>query len=188
MSPFPMLQLASITLTLTALPILSACSGDDASKSAKAELCAQDNRSTIYLEDVWARPAPKGQRTSAVYAVICNGTDTNDRLLSVQTSAAQAAEIHETKLDSDGHMQMRPLTNLPVKAQSEAIFAPAGLHIMLIDIAQSLEVGATIPVTFTFENAGAVTVDAHITTEHTSDADNGRKKADHSKHSDHSGS
>lgn len=59
-------------------------------------------------------------------------------------------------------MSMRPVEKIPVPAGETVNLQPGGYHIMLMDLAAPLEVGSTIEVTLTFENAGDVKVEAEV--------------------------
>src|SRR5262245_33467605 len=52
-------------------------------------------------------PPARGRATTAGYLTLRNGSDQEDRLLSAASSAARAVEIHETRMNPDGMMQMR---------------------------------------------------------------------------------
>ena len=111
--------------------------------------------------DAWARPAASGDN-GAVYFIISNATDTDERLLSASTDVASAAEVHMSMMDSNGVMSMQMQDVVPIPAQQEIIFKPGGLHVMLIGLSQDLNIGDTISLTLNFEAAGSVTVQAPV--------------------------
>lgn len=113
---------------------------------------------------------------------------------SVDPSVAATAEVHETVAASEaggststamdggmttettamgtdttamggGMMTMRPVDRIPVAAGDSVALEPGGYHVMLLDLVAPLEVGSTIEVTLTFEEAGeqVVTVDVRDT-------------------------
>ena len=64
---------------------------------------------------------------------------------------------------ADGIMKMRPVEGgIAVPAEGMAELKPGGLHVMLLGLAAPLAEGATIPVTLTFEKAGAITVEVPV--------------------------
>ena len=63
--------------------------------------------SSITLDDAWSR-ATAGTGVGVGYLTIKNGGDTPDRLVSVSTTLADKAEIHQTQM-VDGVMRMRPV-------------------------------------------------------------------------------
>jgi copper(I)-binding protein len=62
----------------------------------------------------------------------------------------------------DGMMAMGPLEEATIAPGEKLIFEPGGKHAMLFGIAPDAEAGDTIPLTFTFEAAPAVTVEAQL--------------------------
>jgi copper(I)-binding protein len=151
--------------------------------------CGSDD-SGIAIEGAWARTSAEGQTTGAVYFDIT--ADEADRLVavSVPTSVAAEAQIHEVVMaeqsddgemdmgddmsddmgddmgddmsdegemdmgDMDPQMRMQQLVDgLPLPAGETVTLEPGGYHIMLLDLAEPLEVGDEIEVTLDFENA-----------------------------------
>lgn len=166
-------------ITLVAMLLISsalvACGGsnDDDAPAALAE----DGGITVV--DAWARPANIGDAghdhhsadaspasehdhstsvTSAIYLTLENTGDTDQQLVSVQTDAADMAEIHETT-DNAGTMQMRPVEGIDVPAGKRVEMTPGGLHIMLMGLHESLEAGDDIEVTLEFASGLTLTID-----------------------------
>ncbi len=59
-------------------------------------------------------------------------------------------------------MQMRQLTALDLPAGGSVRLEPGGLHLMLVDLQQPLRAGAQLPLTFVFEKAGRIAIQAPI--------------------------
>lgn len=116
---------------------------------------------TITVNNAWARPGSAGEN-GAAYFVIENGTGVDDTLLSVSSEIASAAEVHMSMSDDNGVMSMQMQEAVPVLAKDQVEFKPGGLHVMLIALAQDLNVGDTIPVTLNFEKAGSIKVDVSV--------------------------
>lgn len=110
----------------------------------------------------WARATPGGAATGAAYVVI-EGIKggTGDTLLAVATPAAGRAEIH-THIEQDGVMKMRRVEKIAIADGESHALAPGGDHIMLFDLRAPLKQGEPLPLTFTFEKSGQVTVTATI--------------------------
>ncbi len=51
---------------------------------------------------------------------------------------------------------------IEIPADGTTVFEPSGLHIMLIGLNRSLEVGDTFDVELEFENAGTITVQSEV--------------------------
>jgi len=106
-----------------------------------------------------------GQSNGVVYLKINNPTQTADTLLSISTDICDIIEMHETKI-TDDVMQMERLEGgLPIPSKSTVEFKPRGLHIMLINLSQSLKNGEAFPITLNFKNAGKIEVTSHVRTQ-----------------------
>jgi hypothetical protein len=59
-------------------------------------------------------------------------------------------------------MQMVPQDSVKIAALRKTEFKPGGLHVMLIDIQQDLNIGDTFPLTLNFEKAGEITINVPV--------------------------
>ena len=57
---------------------------------------------------------------------------------------------------------MRRIDGVDVDPGATAVFAPGGLHIMLIKLKAPLKEGESFPLTLTFEKAGSMEVEAMV--------------------------
>ena len=144
------IRFRSITLVLIlAMSMLSACQ--------------QASGPKIVTSGAWGRPSPKMAMAGAVYVVIENQGNQADRLIGATSAAAKTVEIHESYMDDNGVMGMRPLEGgLEIPAGNKAELKPGGYHIMLIDLVQPLEAGAKITVTLQFEKSDDIVLEAEI--------------------------
>ena len=114
----------------------------------------------IAVTDAWSRASTPGAQTAAIYVTVTAGQP--DRLTAASTPVATTAELHLSQMH-DGVMEMRPVPGgLPVTPGTPIHMAPGGYHIMLLGLKQPLKQGDQIPVTLTFEHAGARTVQALV--------------------------
>lgn len=96
----------------------------------------------------------------ALYFTVINSGSGGDRLVRVESTAAQGAETHES-LDDNGVMRMEPRPDgFPVPAGGTLELAPGGKHVMLVEPIPVK--GGRIPVTLHFEHAGAIEVQAEV--------------------------
>ncbi len=116
-------------------------------------------RTGIDIDQVWARATPPGASVTAVYAQIL--AHEADELIAVSSPAAATAEIHTTS-EADGIMTMRPVPSVSLPTGIPVKFESGGLHIMLLDLQEPLSAGQSVPVTFTFKSAPAMTVQADV--------------------------
>lgn len=106
----------------------------------------------LHLHDIRARPAPLVGGNSAVYFFLHNPTDAPVTLIAGSTPAANRVEIHETVMQ-EGVMRMRELADgLTIAAGETVTLEPGGLHVMLIDLVDALDVGDELELTLIFDN------------------------------------
>jgi copper(I)-binding protein len=115
----------------------------------------------IEVHEPWARNALKGEN-GVVYMTLHNHTSVNAELLGASSDAAQAVEIHESRMSDDGVMQMIPQDSVPLAAGEEVEFKPGGLHIMLVDLNQDLVTGDHITLTLHFANYADITLSVPV--------------------------
>ncbi len=109
----------------------------------------------------WARATPGGVRVGAAYLEVRTLSKTGDRLIAVASPRAGRAELHSHVMEN-GVMKMRKVDGFAVGSESSLVFAPGGNHIMLLDLKGPLKPKEKLPLTLTFEKAGAVTVTANV--------------------------
>lgn len=123
----------------------------------------------ISISGEWARNSPMSADRGAVYMDIESAD--GDRLLSasVDPSIAASVEVHETVPaegdDSEegmGMMMMQEVEAIELPAGETVSLEPGGFHIMLIDLAQPLEVGQKFDLTLNFENYGEKVLDVEV--------------------------
>lgn len=115
-----------------------------------------DDDSDIDMDDM-----PMGNfGVSAVYMDVENGGEHAVKLISADTQVAEFVEIHQTTVVDDV-MQMRLVEDgVTIESGGVANFAPAGLHIMLINLYQPIEANSAIALNLTFavlDDSGDVT-------------------------------
>lgn len=144
--------------------------------------CSSTATSKIEVSDAWVRAisgdsqhgqgammTPEGGNMShmdmglntAAYLKLRNRGGVADRLLRVESSVAQAVELHESVMENDV-MTMRPVSFIEIPAGGGVELKPGGFHIMLIGLNHALEPGAKVQLTLVFEKAGSMTVEAEV--------------------------
>ncbi len=113
------------------------------------------------IDQAWTRATAGNARTGALYVTITNTGTVTDRLIAVNTPVADKAEPHESKMNN-GVMEMRPLGPVSIAPGKTFTFAPNADHIMLTGLKAPLKLGDQVPVTLTFEHAGAVQTTASV--------------------------
>jgi hypothetical protein len=146
------LALAAAALSLTA------CNPSEPAKAPAAE--TPTATAAVSATDAWCRPSPNGAKAGGCYVTLTAATD--DRLTGGSTPRAASLQVHEMKTEN-GMMKMAELTaGLPLPADQAVALAPGGNHLMLIGLTAPLVAGETVPLTFQFASAPAITVQAQV--------------------------
>ena len=92
-----------------------------------------------------------------------NGTE-DDALISARSPACGTVELHESFMNEEGAMAMRPVEGgrIAVPAGGSAELKQGGLHVMCIDKLEDFTEGADLELTLQFERAGDLTFDVEI--------------------------
>jgi copper(I)-binding protein len=115
------------------------------------------------VDGAWSRRAPMldGSGNGAVYGTLVNGGRQADALIAATSEVAGVVEIHETYGES-GMMMMRPIERIGVAPGASVEMRPGGYHIMLLNLKRDLRPGQALTLTFVFERAGPVAVQAEV--------------------------
>jgi copper(I)-binding protein len=148
-----------IKLALAAAALsLAACNPSEPAKAPAAE--TPTATAAVTATDAWCRPSPNGAKAGGCYVTLTAETD--DRLTGGSTPRAASLQVHEMKTEN-GMMKMAELTaGLPLPAGQAVALAPGGNHLMLIGLTAPLVAGDTVPLTFQFASAPAITVQAQV--------------------------
>jgi hypothetical protein len=104
-------------------------------------------------------PAIRGRPGAAYFTLRTNTNPTS--LIGVMSPLVQRIELHESG-SKDGVSSMKPLEETVFPGRGLLSFKPGGKHAMLFGIDPSVKAGGKIPLTFTFDPAPAVTVEAEV--------------------------
>lgn len=108
---------------------------------------------TVKVEGAWVRGTVAAQKATGAFMRLT--PNANTRLVSVSSSAAGVAEIHEMKMEDDV-MKMRQVRGLDLTAGQTTELKPGGYHVMLMDLKQPLKGGESVPISLVFEDAAKV--------------------------------
>jgi len=154
--------------------VVAACGGDDDAGSAE-----------VSVTGAWARTSPMASDLGAAYMVIESPID--DRVIgaSAPLTVAGRTEIHETTMappatdagdmddmtdmdgtddmdDMGGMMTMRQVGHIDLPAGQPVALEPGGLHVMLIDLREPLEAGATFDIRLSFAEQDPIDVTVEV--------------------------
>jgi copper(I)-binding protein len=126
--------------------------------SAGALAASADN---VTVHEPYVRLAPPNAPATGAFMVIKNNGDKDVKVLKADNPASKVTELH-THLNEGGVMKMRPVAAIDIKAKSEAVLQPGGLHVMLINMNAPLKEGDSVPITLTFDDGSSKKVDAKV--------------------------
>ncbi len=104
-------------------------------------------------------PVVPGRPGAAYFTLRTNNDPT--KIVSVTSPRIERIELHETRQEN-GVSKMQPIADTTFPASGVMEFKPGGRHAMLFGLDPALKAGDKIPLTFTFEPAPAVTVEAEV--------------------------
>jgi copper(I)-binding protein len=115
---------------------------------------------TVIVKDVWVRlPAAKSRPGGAYFRMEAGSEGT--RLLGVSSPSVRWIELHETET-KDGNARMKQRKEIEFPSRGELVFEPGGRHAMLFGINSKVKAGDRIPLTFSFNVAPPITVEAQV--------------------------
>ncbi len=119
-------------------------------------------RGALEMHEPWARSSSSRTlpNTSAgAFLSIVNKSPDDDRLVAASSPLAERIELHGIKVVGSD-IDMRPMANgIVVQGSHTTVLKPRGYHLLLLGVRTPLAKGSTLPVTLTFEKAGAVTLE-----------------------------
>jgi copper(I)-binding protein len=112
------------------------------------------------VEDAWVRLPAVGDQPGAAYFRL-EGNIEGTRLTGITSPLVRRIELHET-VEKNGITRMEKRRDVEFPYRGALEFKPGGRHAMLIGINTSVKAGGTLPLTFSFNTAAPVTVDAQV--------------------------
>jgi hypothetical protein len=115
---------------------------------------------TVRVSDVWVRlPAVKSRPGGAYFRMEAGSEGT--RLIGVTSPSVRWIELHETETEN-GRTRMKQRKEVEFPSRGELVFEPGGRHAMLFGIDSKVKPGNRIPLTFAFNVAPPITVEAQV--------------------------
>jgi hypothetical protein len=111
--------------------------------------------------DAWVRAAPSVQMNTGAFMTLRNSSSADVAIVSVKTSAAKLAELHEMH-DDNGVMRMRRTDRIVVPAKGSVTLKPGGLHVMLFQLTAPLEAGTNVTLVLTTSDGTTIDVTAPV--------------------------
>jgi periplasmic copper chaperone A len=128
----------------------------DLIKTASMTMAEPVVRGDLTIDGYWIMAMLPGQPVAGGFLKVTNKGTADDKLISAASPKSGRVELHEMAMKGDV-MEMRALEGgIAIPAGATVELAPGGLHVMFFDVAGIFSQGDMVPVTLTFEKAGAV--------------------------------
>lgn len=122
--------------------------------------CGARKEDGISVSDAWIRmPAVKGQPGAAYFKI--EGGAEGAQLLGISSPLASRIELHES-MEKGGMSSMKRLRQVDFDYQGKLVFEPGGKHAMVFGLKPQVKPGTKLPLTFAFNAAPPVTLDAQV--------------------------
>lgn len=103
----------------------------------------------------YLRAVPPGQPNSAAFMVLKNTSDHDRALVNARSNVSKVIELH-THRKEGGMMRMRRVKKIDIKAGSETVLKPGGLHVMFIGLKQQLKAGDEVELELEFDDGATI--------------------------------
>ena len=110
---------------------------------------------SVTVVEPYARAVPTGHPNSAAFMVLKNTSKEDRALVNARSNISKVVELHTHKKEG-GMMRMRQVKKIDIKAGSETVLKPGGLHVMLIGLKQQLKVGDKVELELEFDNGATI--------------------------------
>ncbi|WP_215396591.1 copper chaperone PCu(A)C [Rheinheimera oceanensis] len=101
------------------------------------------------VEDSQIRQPMPGRTVTAGYLTLYNRSAEAAKLVAASSSQFARVELHQ-HTHKDGMMRMEQISEINIDAGGSVAFEPGGLHLMLFEPTDTLEIGQQIPLTLEF--------------------------------------
>lgn len=117
----------------------------------------------IIILSGFARANGASAKAGAVFFVVKNLKDHDDKLMSAQSDVANMVELHTHTQDENGVMKMGKIEGgIAIPAKGMAMLKRGGNHVMLMGLKQELPHGGILKLQLNFEHAGSITVEVPV--------------------------
>lgn len=149
----------TVLLLLTAAAPVAAQQQKKRAPEKKAEKPVVYRLGDLTLSRIWSHSS--ATRNGAAFLQITNASEDDDALIDASTPVAKRIELHGAGNIGETWRTLR-VDEIPTPAKEDTVLTGATMHLKLIGLRGALKAGEEIPVTLTFERAGAITVKAKV--------------------------
>lgn len=115
----------------------------------------------LKITDAKIRLVPPTSSVSALFMKIKNNTKKDLKITSIESNISKTVELHNMIMDNGG-MQMRPVENIELKANSITELKRGGLHVMFIELKKPLKDGDIHKIKINLDDKTSVTINAKV--------------------------
>ena len=121
------------------------------------------NYTRLLIEDAVVVVNSPVSKSAAVYMVIHNNTDSDDRLMQVHTDIARVAGLHREVVEPNGTSKLQVLpSGLEIQSGGQAELKRGGDRILLKGLKHYLSQGENVTMVLNFEKAGELVIRAPV--------------------------
>jgi copper(I)-binding protein len=117
----------------------------------------------LVVSEAWVRQPAPGAKHVAGFLRLHNSTGDDVEVVGAGSSLSPRTELH-THLHQGGIMKMRQVPSIVVKAHSDVVLQPGGLHVMFMDVARHPAPGDIVELTLKLKDGRAMTVKVPVLT------------------------
>ena len=123
--------------------------------------CSEMSVSSVQVKNAWVREPPGGHPITGAYMEIINRSSVVYEIIGVSSEKVGRVEIHSMEYD-DEIMRMRKVDSLRLRPEEEINLQPGGLHLMLMDIADVIKAGDSLPLMLHFSDGTKQLVESSV--------------------------
>ena len=112
-------------------------------------------------EDAWVRSVPPGAAVAAAYGSLINRSPAPIAITAVTSNLGAVAQMHDTVAEGD-QRRMVPVETKTLAPGEALVFAPGGLHIMLMEFEQAPNEGDDIELCALTQDGSAICTEAPV--------------------------
>ncbi len=109
----------------------------------------------ISVSNASIRQTPPHAKNTAVFLTLTNHSDKDIALIRAKSSLSTVTELHEHRIENQ-KMVMAPIPKITIKSHSSTELKSGGLHIMLLDLKESINEDSKADLTLYFDNGASL--------------------------------
>jgi copper(I)-binding protein len=115
----------------------------------------------VTVENAWVPWAPTVVKVHAGYMTVINRSDADQQLVGASSPDYERVELHQSSVKG-GVSEMRSVDQVTIPGNGRVVFAPAGLHFMLIGPKRPQAAGDRVRIVLRLRGAAEVAVLAEV--------------------------